>query len=239
MLPASPTTLISCCVSRQVSVLCCISIQMKSTPSQAFLAASRSGPTRVLLKICLPSFSLVMTVLNVCEPALTAGAAGRAAWGGAASCGAGSARDRRCRAQRRREDDRRGSWNGSWSALSHTSRGAVTTVLCSRLDPMPEPHRVTRRQALTSLALAAGGASAAVTVARAVACGISLRRPWRSRLRSYGGRGRSVQHPAIRRASQGTGVRSGVGILRPGLRRRPHRALEPRGACNGCGSKAG
>ena len=34
----------------------------------------------------------------------------------------------------------------------------------SRLDPMPEPHRVTRRQALTSLALAAGGATAAATV---------------------------------------------------------------------------
>ena len=39
----------------------------------------------VLLKICLPAFSFVMTVLNVCEPALTGGAPGRAAWGGAAS----------------------------------------------------------------------------------------------------------------------------------------------------------
>ncbi len=90
MLPASATTLMSCCVSRQVSVLCCISIQMKSTPSQAFLAASRSGPMMVLLKICFPSFSLVMTVLNVCEPALTAVRPG-AGCDAAATCGAGFA----------------------------------------------------------------------------------------------------------------------------------------------------
>ena len=32
----------------------------------------------VLLKICFPSFSLVMTVLNVCEPALMGGTPGRA-----------------------------------------------------------------------------------------------------------------------------------------------------------------
>src|SRR5215472_3896671 len=70
---ASAITLISCCVSRQVNVLCCISIQMKSCPAQAFFAASRSGLEIVLLKICLPAFSLVITVLKVCEPGCTGG----------------------------------------------------------------------------------------------------------------------------------------------------------------------
>lgn len=76
MLPASTITLISCCVSRQVSALCCILIQMKSWPSHAFFAAARSGSMMVLLKTCFPSFSLVMTVLNVCDPALMVAAAG-------------------------------------------------------------------------------------------------------------------------------------------------------------------
>src|SRR3954467_250761 len=53
--PASAITLISCCVSRQVKVLCCISIHMKSCPTQAFFAASRFGSVIVLLKIFLPA----------------------------------------------------------------------------------------------------------------------------------------------------------------------------------------
>src|ERR1051325_5997850 len=68
MHPASATTLISCCVSRQVSVLCCISIQMKSWPSQAFFVASRSGWMTVLLKICWPALNFEITVLKVSEP---------------------------------------------------------------------------------------------------------------------------------------------------------------------------
>src|SRR4029079_2937689 len=68
MQPASATTLISCCVSRQVIVLCCISIQMKSWPSQAFFAASSSGWMTVLLKICRPALSFGITVLKVSEP---------------------------------------------------------------------------------------------------------------------------------------------------------------------------
>src|SRR6476646_8952736 len=71
MHPASATTLISCCVSRQVSVLCCISIQMKSWPSQAFFAASTSGMINVLQKICWPALSFVITVLKVSEPGCT------------------------------------------------------------------------------------------------------------------------------------------------------------------------
>src|SRR5262245_14404954 len=68
MHPVSAITLISCCDSRQVNVLCCISTQMKSCPTQAFFAASRSGLEIVLLKICLPSLSFVITVLKVSEP---------------------------------------------------------------------------------------------------------------------------------------------------------------------------
>ena len=104
------------------------------TPSQAFFAASRSGPTMVLLKICLPSFSLVMTVLNVCEPALTGGRPPGARPGAAPRVAApGSAAHRRCRATASPTatiaevmERRHGR------ALSHTSWGAVTTVLCSR-----------------------------------------------------------------------------------------------------------
>src|SRR5215475_11350342 len=68
MLPASAITLISCCDSRQVKVLCCISIHMKSCPAQASFAAARSGSVIVLLKICLPALSFVITVLKVSEP---------------------------------------------------------------------------------------------------------------------------------------------------------------------------
>src|SRR5262245_3824064 len=73
MHPASAITLINCCDSRQVNVLCCISTQMKSCPTQAFLAASRSGLEIVLLKTCLPALSFVITVLKVSEPGGTGG----------------------------------------------------------------------------------------------------------------------------------------------------------------------
>src|SRR5262245_60812301 len=82
---ASAITLISCCVSRQVNVLCCISIQMKSCPTQAFFAASRSGLETVLLKTCLPALSFGITVLKVSEPGSATGpfcSLGGCAWAG-------------------------------------------------------------------------------------------------------------------------------------------------------------
>src|SRR3954462_10240024 len=69
MQPAAAITSMRFCDSRHVSVLCCISIQMKSCPSHAFLAASRSGSEIVLLNTCLPALSFVSTVLNVTDPA--------------------------------------------------------------------------------------------------------------------------------------------------------------------------
>ena len=94
---------------------------------------------------------------------------------------------------------------------------------------MPEPHRVTRRQALTSLALAAGSATAAATARAQSPAASPPAAPRAAASAPAAGYRRPVQHPAIRRARQGTGLRSRVGILRPGLRRRSHRAVEPRG----------
>ncbi len=49
------------------------------------------------------------------------------------------------------------------SALCHTCQRFVIAMLSSPLDQMPQPHRVTRRLALTSLALAAGSPAAAAS----------------------------------------------------------------------------
>ena len=101
---------------------------------------------------------------------LRTGLDGRRPW----PCGLRWRRDLRRRLRR----DRRGRGNSAADStiaerhgrrvmertLSHVVAPRHHCAMFTASTPMPEPHRVTRRQALTSLALAAGGATAAATV---------------------------------------------------------------------------